>query len=86
MSKIVQREIEINGKVPQEVQERVRNNLKKREIDFSDVPELTEWLAPPVVIKVVLDNDTANTLNEKAAASHQTPAQGISKIVKSAIA
>jgi hypothetical protein len=86
MSKIVQKEIEITGIVPQDVKDRIRSSLKGREIDFSDVPELTEWLEPPVVIKVVLDNDTAKSLNEKAIASHQTPAQTITKIVKSAIA
>jgi hypothetical protein len=85
MSKLIQKEIEINGSVPQEVKERVHANLENREIDFSDLPELSEWLEPPVVIKVTLDNDTAKSLNARAAAVHQTPAQIISKIVKEQI-
>jgi hypothetical protein len=86
MTKLVQKELKIDGKVPQVVQERVRQDLQNRKIDFSDVPELTEWLEAPVLIKVTLDADTAKRLSENAAASHQTPAQAISQMVKSAIA
>jgi hypothetical protein len=85
MSEMIQKEIEINGKVPKEVKERVRGNLKDREIDFSDIPELTGWLESPVVIKVSLDNDTAKFLSAKAEASHLTPAQVITQMLKEQI-
>ncbi|MDR0875102.1 MAG: hypothetical protein LBN12_02705 [Clostridiales Family XIII bacterium] len=50
MGKIIHDEIEINGCVPQEVMDRVRANLQGRQIDFSDLPELTEWPKQPTAI------------------------------------
>jgi hypothetical protein len=88
MSNIVQREIDIVGEVPADVKTRVKKNLAGMNIDYSDIPELNKWLSPPVVVKVALDNDTARSLSEKAASSHQTLAQAIINLLnenKSAI-
>jgi hypothetical protein len=67
MGKLIREEIEINGRVPQEVKDRVRANLKDREIDFSDLPELTKCPKPPVL--------GANGSNKAPAAKAGLPAR-----------
>jgi len=82
MSEIVQRELIINGEIPQDVKNRVRENLKDHPVDCSDIPELPTWLPPPTIIKVTFDAETTRSLRAKAAAKHQTPAQVVGDIVR----
>jgi hypothetical protein len=82
MSKTVKKNMVINSEVPQDVKDRVKANLKDRAIDCSDIPELTDWLAPPVIIKVSFDEETARSLRDKATARHQTPAQTVDEMVR----
>jgi hypothetical protein len=82
MNNIKNKNLIITGDVPQDVKDRVKANLDGRDIDCSDIPELRDWLAPPMTIKVSFDEETAKSLRDKAAARHQTPAQIVGDLVR----
>ncbi|MDR0909803.1 MAG: hypothetical protein LBM77_08570 [Spirochaetaceae bacterium] len=95
MGKMVYSEIDITKGVPEEVKERVRANLEGREIDFSDIPELTEEdfarARRPNIdrilreelrrMPVILDDAAARYVEAQAYAKHETPSELITEMV-----
>jgi hypothetical protein len=93
---MVQREIDLTQAVPDEVIQHLNKSLEGREIDFSDIPETTpEQFARarrPFIdriireelrrMPIILDDDAARFIDAKASATHHTPSEIITEMVR----